>query len=280
MNFKNEYKNLIDSIDNYISDHLNNTYAKSSTVLLDAMRYSVLNGGKRLRSILCVEIAKMFGASFERAIPFASAIELIHAYSLVHDDLPSMDNADTRRGMPSCHKKYGEAMAILCGDALLNSAYELMSANCDDALTIKSMKLISSSAGSLGMIDGQVIDLDLGAQKLGSISDLVKLIELKTMALIRAAILSGAILSGCSEKQYEDMDAFSYHLGLAFQIRDDFEDIEEDSSGDADSPNFINFLGCDKARELLNEHANAAKEIAAKYDKSDFVMEMLSFLFD
>ena len=280
MNFKNEYNNLIDSIDKYISDYLDNTYAESSPVLLDSMKYSALNGGKRLRSILCVETAKMLGTSFEKAIPFASSIELIHAYSLVHDDLPSMDNSDTRRGMPSCHKKYGEAMAILCGDALLNSAYELMAENCDDISSAKSMKIISSAAGGKGMIDGQVIDLDLGLQKLCDVNSLIKLIELKTMALIRAAILSGATLAGCSDEQFADMDSFAYHLGLAFQIRDDFEDIEEDSSGDADSPNFINFLGFDKAKELLNQHAYSARKIIEKYNNSEFIAEMLSFLFD
>ena len=280
MDFKNKYKNLIDSIDEYISEYLDKSYKKTSPVLLDAMKYSVLNGGKRLRSILCIETAKMLGVTFERAIPFAASIELIHAYSLVHDDLPCMDNSDMRRGMPSCHKKYGEAMGVLCGDALLNSAYELMSQNCDNKLCAQSMKLISSSAGANGMIDGQVIDLDLAHKKLCEVDDLIKLIELKTMALIRASILSGAILSDCSKKQFDELDAFSYHLGLAFQVRDDFEDIEEDSSDIGDSPNFINFLGYEKAKELLNTHVNQAKEIIKKYDNSEFIMSFISFLFD
>ena len=280
MDFKNKYKNLIDSIDEYISEYLDKSYKKTSPVLLDAMKYSVLNGGKRLRSILCIETTKMLGVTFERAIPFAASIELIHAYSLVHDDLPCMDNSDMRRGMPSCHKKYGEAMGVLCGDALLNSAYELMSQNCDNKLCAQSMKLISSSAGANGMIDGQVIDLDLAHKKLCEVDDLIKLIELKTMALIRASILSGAILSDCSKKQFDELDAFSYHLGLAFQVRDDFEDIEEDSSDIGDSPNFINFLGYEKAKELLNTHVNQAKEIIKKYDNSEFIMSFISFLFD
>ncbi len=280
MDFNREYKERINLIDNYISDYLNSTYEISSPVLSEAMRYSVLNGGKRLRSVLCIEISKMLGGALEKALPFACAIELIHAYSLVHDDLPSMDNSDTRRGMPSCHKKYGEALGILCGDALLNSAYELMASCCEDTSCAKSMKLIASSAGALGMIDGQVIDLDLGSKKLCNVKDLIKLIELKTMALIKASVLSGATLAQCSDDVLFDMNNFAYHLGLAFQIRDDFEDIAEDASNEGDSPNFINFLGYDEAKKLLDKHANMAKEIISKYENSEFLSSLLSFLFE
>ncbi len=280
MNFKTEYSNKITKIDNYISKHLENEYKEVSPVLLDSMKYSVLNGGKRLRSILCTQVCSMFGGSEEVAMPFAAAIEMIHAYSLVHDDLPSMDNSDTRRGMPSCHKKYGEAYGILCGDALLNGAYELMASSCEDKKTIDAMKIISKSSGARGMIDGQVIDIKLSEEKSCDISALIKLIELKTMALIKASIMSGAVLASCTEDEFKSMEEFSYHLGLAFQIRDDFEDIDEDASEFNDSPNFINFLGKEKARELLNEHYLAAKEIINKYKHSDFLNDMLTFLFD
>jgi len=142
MNFKDSYNQKIKNIDTYIYNYLSG-YDKASNILIDAMKYSVLNGGKRLRSILCTEICKMLGGSVKAAIPFACGIELIHAYSLVHDDLPAMDNADYRRGQLSCHKKYGEAMGILCGDALLNSAYELMAFNCNNANDIKAMHLLA-----------------------------------------------------------------------------------------------------------------------------------------
>ena len=279
MNFKLEYKNKINQVDTYISDYLNNNYGCSSPVLKDAMEYSVLNGGKRLRSILCLEICALLGGSYDDAFPFAAAIELIHAYSLVHDDLPAMDNSDTRRGQPSCHKKYGEAMGILCGDALLNSAYELMAMGCSNESSIKAMKCIASCAGATGMIDGQVIDLDISATKKYDISILTKLIELKTMALIKSAVVSGAILSKADKKDVTQMTDFAYHLGMAFQIRDDFEDIEQDASEECDSPNFVVFLGEEKAKEMLIYHSSSAMSIISKYDKSEFLKEMLNYLF-
>ena len=280
MEFNFEYKNKIQSIDNYIESYLDSTYKNSSPILLEAMKYSVLNGGKRLRSILCIEASKMFGGTFDKAIPFASAIELIHAYSLVHDDLPAMDNSDTRRGMLSCHKKYGEAMGILCGDALLNSAYELMSSHCDDSSCAQSMGIIAACAGAKGMIDGQVIDLAMTSKNICDVDSLIKLIELKTMALIKASVLSGAALAQCTQDQYDDMGKFAYHLGIAFQIRDDFEDVDQDDSNEGDSPNFINFLGCNEAKKLLDMHANSAKDIISKYENSQFLLALLSFLFD
>ena len=162
MSFNAEYKEKINYIDNYISNYLS-SYKKASPELIEAMKYSALNGGKRLRSILCTEICHMLGGNKEVSMPFACAIELIHAYSLVHDDLPAMDNADTRRGQPSCHKKYGEAMGILCGDALLNSAFEIMLDHCNDLSHINAAKVIAISSGSEGMISGQVKDLKVGS---------------------------------------------------------------------------------------------------------------------
>ena len=280
MNFKEAYSKKIELIDNYITIHLDSKYSKVSPELAEAMKYSVLNGGKRLRSILCIEICRMLGGSVAKALPFAAAIEMIHAYSLVHDDLPAMDNADMRRGMPSCHKKYGEAMGILCGDALLNAAYELISESCEDSSTIEAFKCIASAAGAQGMIDGQVIDLNVAATNECDLKILTKLIELKTMALIRASILSGACIANCDESIMEDMNEFAYHLGLAFQVRDDFEDIDEDSADCGDSPNFVNFLGTSKAKEMLETHALMAANILKKYKNSEFLSQLHSFLFD
>lgn len=280
MDFKKEYQCKIDFIDNYISNYLETEYCNVSPSLLETMKYCVLNGGKRLRSILCSEICKMLGGSVVTAMPFATAIELIHAYSLVHDDLPAMDNSDTRRGLPSCHKKYGEAMGILCGDSLLNSAYEIMASNCNEQISLLAMKCIADAAGAKGMINGQVLDLQIASSKNCDMDTLITLIEQKTMALIRAAILSGAYLSGCDEAVLSDMDKFAYHLGLAFQIRDDFEDSEQDNTDAGDSPNFVNFLGEAKAGELLTNHAKAARDILDKYENSQFLCLMLSFLFD
>ncbi len=280
MNFKEVYSKKIDLIDNYISIHLDSKYGEVSPELAEAMKYSVLNGGKRLRSILCIEICQMLGGSVAKALPYAAAIEMIHAYSLVHDDLPAMDNSDVRRGMPSCHKKFGEAMGILCGDALLNAAYELIAENCEDSSTVEAFKCIAAAAGARGMIDGQVIDLNVSATNECDLNLLTKLIELKTMALIRASILTGACIANCDANTMEDMNKFAYHLGLAFQVRDDFEDIEEDSADCGDSPNFVNFLGATKAKEMLKTHAASAADILQKYDNSEFLSQLHSFLFD
>ncbi|MBO5743690.1 MAG: polyprenyl synthetase family protein, partial [Clostridia bacterium] len=254
-------------------------YKKASPELIEAMKYSALNGGKRLRSILCTEICYMLGGKREDAMPFACAIELIHAYSLVHDDLPAMDNADTRRGQPSCHKKYGEALGILCGDALLNSAFEIMLDNCAGLSQINAAKVIAESSGSEGMISGQVKDL-----KVGSASDvtgdmLIDIIEQKTMAIISSASVAGAYIANADEETVLKIKNFAYYLGLAFQIRDDFEDIKEDTADFNDSPNFINALGEDDAAKLLNEHSTACKNIISEFKNNDFIMGLLDFLF-
>lgn len=278
MNFDLIYKQKISEIDNYISYYLS-TYKKASPELLECMRYSVLNGGKRLRSILCTEICSMLGGNKKKSMPFACGIELIHAYSLVHDDLPAMDNADMRRGQLSCHKKYGEAMGILCGDALLNSAYELMASNCKDLSDVKAMSILALSAGAEGMISGQVKDLKVGSTSLVDKHTLIDIIEQKTMAIIRSSVLAGAVIAGCDEKIFSDMDNFAYHLGLAFQIRDDFEDINEDVESQNDSPNFINAMGKEAAAKLLKIHADSCKEFISKYDNNDFISALLDFLF-
>lgn len=278
MNFKLKYKEKIEYIDKYIFEYLS-TYKKASGELVEAMKYSVLNGGKRLRSVLCTEICSMLGGDGDKALPFACAIELIHAYSLVHDDLPAMDNADMRRGQASCHKKYGEAMGILCGDALLNSAYELMAAKCDDVSSIKAMQIIAETAGAEGMISGQVKDLKIGADANVSESVLIDIIEQKTMAIIRGAIIAGAYLACADEEIVSEMNNFAYHLGLAFQIRDDFEDISEDIAALNDSPNFINAIGENNAAKLLKEHSDKCKEIISQFNNNEFVSEFLEFLF-
>lgn len=278
MNFDIIYKEKISNIDSYLLKHLS-TYSKASDKIVESMKYSVLNGGKRLRSILCTEICNMLGGDIETAMPFACGIELIHAYSLVHDDLPAMDNADTRRGQPSCHKKYGEAMGILCGDALLNSAYELMALNCTDTYSIKAMCVLAESAGADGMISGQVKDLEVGSSHNVTEEILIDIIEKKTMAIIRSSVVSGAMLAHSDNETISKMDEFAYHLGIAFQIRDDFEDITEDVASANDSPNFINAIGRENAANLLNKHSIECKKIIAQYDNNKFMMGLLDFLF-
>lgn len=278
MNFKEEYKNKIKEIDDYIINFLDK-YSNSSKELYESMKYSTINGGKRLRSILCNEVCVMLGGKKEFSMPFAASIELIHAYSLVHDDLPAMDNSDYRRGMPSCHKAFGEANAILCGDALLNGAYELMSSNCKTHSDVKAMQIISQSAGACGMIDGQSIDLKIGSSKIDDVSVLTKLVEKKTMAIIKSAISAGAVIAGCDDESAKYINEFAYSLGIAFQIRDDFEDEAEDSSY-SDSPNFINAIGKKEAYELLKHHCNISISILNKFKNNEFLVAFHNYLFN
>lgn len=279
MDFFTEYKNKINKIDGYINEYLEKRFSEVSSELLDSMKYSVLNGGKRLRSILCTEICTMLDGDYDEALPFASAIEFIHAYSLVHDDLPAMDNSDYRRGQLSCHKKFGETMGILCGDALLNASYELMAENCTGYEHIKAMQYISRCAGACGMIDGQVIDLSISTTGKFEEKDIIKLIELKTMKLIKASVMSGALISKCNNNTLKEMETFAYDLGMAFQIRDDFEDAMEDKKNNFGSPNLVNFLGEDKAKKMLSNYCDEAFEILSKYTKGEFLRSMHKYLF-
>ncbi len=279
MDFKQTYSDKIKFIDNYIESYLDNLDGIQSD-LHSALKYAVLGGGKRLRSILCTEICTMMGGSMDDALPYATAIELIHAYSLVHDDLPSMDNADERRGMPSCHKKYGEGFAVLTGDGLLNLAFETMTKACisGGARSVLAMDAVGRASGVFGMVNGQAVDLMLASKKDTTEAELIGLIEQKTMALIKAAIISGAIMAGCDEGTLAKLDEYAYHLGLAFQIRDDFEDEIQDED-ESDSPNFINILGREQAASKLEYHQKAAYDIISSYDDDSFLCAFHKFLF-
>ncbi len=213
-------------------------------VLHEAMRYSIFAGGKRLRPVLCLAAAEVCGRDSERVMPTACALELIHTYSLIHDDLPAMDDDDFRRGRPTSHKKFGEAVAILAGDALLTQAFDLMAQNARTAgvrpeAALKAVGAVSRAAGSLGMIGGQVMDLameragrskSLGAAhaflKNGSRAAALDAIHRrKTGALIRASLQAGALLSGASPARVRALETYGEALGLAFQIADDVLDI-------------------------------------------------------
>ena len=281
MNFKEEYKNKIKKIDTYIENYIDSIY-DTQLVLSEAIKYSVLNGGKRLRSILCIEIAKINGVNEETAYAFASAIEFIHAYSLVHDDLPSMDNDDFRRGMPSCHKKYGEAIAILVGDALLTLAFELMAGAVAKSespqISANAMEYVAKKAGMCGMINGQVIDINNATNKDADYELLLKLVDKKTSELIKSAVVAPVIISGANEEKISQYTEFASNLGIAFQIRDDFEDMSQDGDDDG-SPNFINMLGKDKAYETIKEYIGKTKLILNSIGNCEFLIEMHNYLF-
>lgn len=279
MDFAIEYKKRVNRIDDYISKYISNIENVES-ILKDGMRYAVLNGGKRLRSILCTEICNSFSGGKIDAMPYATAIEFIHAYSLVHDDLPAMDNADFRRNMPSCHKKFGEDIAILIGDALLNTSFEIMLSEAEFySNAIDASKVILSSAGIHGMINGQLRDLGLLKKEQANEDDLIKLIEEKTVALILGSAVSGAVIADCNADEIENVKNYAYNLGIAFQIRDDFEDYAEDEESGHNSPNFINILGFESAKEKLVYHREKSAEYLRKIPNNEFLLGLHEYIF-
>jgi geranylgeranyl diphosphate synthase type II len=195
-----------------------------------AMRYSVFAGGKRIRPILCLEAARMFTDDCEGATQIGSALEFIHTYSLIHDDLPALDNDDLRRGKPTCHKVFGEAMAILAGDALLTLAFQtLAGAKIEPSLRIQVIAEVSASVGTVnGMVGGQVADVEAGGNPVDS-AMLEYIHKSKTAALIRGSIVAGAIAGGASPGSVERLREFSENIGWAFQVVDDILDVEESS---------------------------------------------------
>ena len=200
-----------------------------------AMKYSLSNGGKRLRPVLTLEFCKMCGGDVESAMNYACAVEYVHTYSLIHDDLPCMDDDDMRRGNPSCHKMYGEAMALLAGDGLLTHAFEICaSADLDAQKNSDAVCLLSQNAGVGGMLGGQVIDLKYEAGD-PTISDILSVHKLKTGALISAACLLGCIAAGASNEQLSAASKYAYLIGTAFQIKDDLLDIQGDEAVDRKS---------------------------------------------
>ncbi len=236
------------------------------------MAYACEGGGKRLRPVLLLEFCHLCGGDTARALPFAAAIEFIHSYSLVHDDLPCMDNSLLRRGKPSVHAAYGETMALLAGDALLNRAFEVMlspeAAADQEAAALRAAYELADRAGIHGMIGGQVLDLASEGKTI-DLETLQALQEGKTAALLTAACRMGAILGGGSEQQLEAAGRYGYYLGLCFQIVDDILDVTATSEElgkpvGSDTENekitYVSLLGLDEARRRAATYTQQAKE--------------------
>ena len=240
---------------------------KGPAPLVEAMRYSLLGGGKRLRGVLTLLFAEAVGGCAMDALPCAKALEMIHAYSLIHDDLPAMDNDSMRRGKPSCHVAYGEARAILAGDALLTEAFACMG-ELKDPFRGDITVLLAECAGSAGMVGGQELDLNgVSATE----EELLTLDALKTGALIRCACLGGAILGGGTREQRAAAEEYARHLGAAFQMVDDLLDAEGDEKtlgktvgkdADAGKTTYYSLLGRDGLRDrVARETALAAEAV-------------------
>lgn len=253
--------------------------------VVKAMEYSLVNGGKRLRPVFTLEFARACGGTREDAIPLACAMEYIHTYSLIHDDLPCMDNDDMRRGKPSCHKAFGEDTALLAGDALLTHAFEIVS-NCDlpSNVIASAVSLLAQNSGVLGMIGGQVIDLRYENEN-PTVNQLLTVYKMKTGALISAACLMGCISAGATNEQLSAASKFAYSLGIAFQIQDDILDIIGDeeklgkpigSDADNEKITYATLVGIEKAKADVKRLTDAAVQ-QLKYFKNTEFLENLAY---
>ena len=253
-------------VQNFLKDWYARFHAEPQKQLFEAMEYSLLAGGKRLRPIFAFDFCRMCGKPWENATPFAAAIEMIHTYSLIHDDLPCMDNDDFRRGRPTNHKVYGEGLAVLAGDALLTDAFAVASTaklpNPEDMGF--AISVLSECAGSLGMVGGQVLDI-MSEHRECTEEEVLAIQSRKTGALIRAACVLGTIAGGGNQEQIQAAAQFAGALGLAFQIRDDMLDVigtqEEMGKGvgtDETKNTFVRIYGIGKCEELVNRYTDIA----------------------
>lgn len=221
--YKEQYQQYWDAIENYLDSKCFQYDSEPQKTLFSAMRYSLLAGGKRLRPIFVFDFCRMCGGDWHKALPFAAAVEMIHTYSLIHDDLPCMDNDDYRRGRLTNHKVYGEAMAVLSGDALLTAAFSYLANSPYSSETrIQAVSVLSECAGELGMVGGQVLDIQ-SEERQCTAQEVIDIQSRKTGALIRASCLLGVLAGNGTEDQFRAAAQFASNIGLAFQIRDDMQ---------------------------------------------------------
>ena len=280
-----EYKSYIES---FLKDFYAQFHDLPQSKLFEAMEYSLLAGGKRLRPVLAMEFCRLCGNDPHQAAPFASAVEMIHTYSLIHDDLPSMDNDDFRRGRPTNHKVYGEAMAILAGDALLTDAFMVASTAqlANPADMAFAMGTLAECAGSMGMVGGQVLDIGSEERELTE-QEVIDIQTRKTGALISASCVLGAIAGGGTEEQIDAAAKFAAGLGMAFQIRDDMLDVigtqEEMGKGvgtDAVKNTFVRLYGLPKCEELVQTYTQYAINSLTVFEDTDFIIGLAKSLTD
>ena len=291
MNFKEEYTDRVEKIEKILKKYLPEKKGYQRTIM-EAMEYSLMAGGKRLRPMLMWESYRLFGGEGAAIEPFMAAIEMIHTYSLVHDDLPAMDNDEYRRGRKTTHIVYGEDMGILAGDALLNYAFETacraFEEESEHALRIgKALKILADKAGIYGMIGGQVVDVqESGKAVSGEVLDFIY--RLKTSALIEASMMAGAVLAGAEEGQVSRMEQIAGKIGLAFQIQDDILDVTSTtellgkpvhSDEKNEKTTYVTWKGIEKAHEDVERLTQEAVDLLLKFPaKDDFLEELLKSL--
>lgn len=282
-NVINGYREILDD---YLKAVLASPFGEVDGIY-DAMYYSVKNGGKRVRPVLTMLFCKASGGNPENALPLAAAVELIHTYSLIHDDLPCMDNDDFRRGKPSNHKVFGEANAVLAGDALLTAAFSLIADGAKKGLysfeaAVKAVDVLSSLSGASGMVGGQFIDLSSEGKEV-SVETLELQDKLKTGALISAACVLGCIAANADEKLIKSAENFAYSTGLAFQIKDDVLDVtgslekigkKTGSDSENNKATYVGLLGLEKCRALVDELTEIALSSLDAFPETE---ELVSF---
>lgn len=288
MAIKQKLQPLIERSDQQLNLLLSDTHS-SSERLLSAMRYSVFNGGKRIRPVLVYAAGQALNCPLDQTDAPAAAVEMIHAYSLIHDDLPAMDDDDLRRGKPTCHIQYDEATAILAGDALQTSAFAALTDAQNQTGQLQLLQELVQASGSLGMVAGQMIDLASVGKSL-SLVELENMHRHKTGALIRASVRMGAIAGGASPQQLDALTRYAEALGLAFQVQDDILDVESDTETlgkqqGADialnKPTYVSLLGLEQAKEkarLLVE--NAEQSLNDFGPEADLLRELARYVIE
>lgn len=290
MNFREELKSKTAAVEKIVESYLPE---KSGTQheIMEAMNYSVTAGGKRLRPLLMQETYRMFGGEGREVEPFMAAMEMIHTYSLVHDDLPAMDNDEYRRGKLTTHAKFGHAMGVLAGDALLNYAFETAAEAFDKSTdlrrTAKALQILSRKAGIYGMIGGQVVDVQSSGHAIDQ-DRLDFIYELKTGALLEAAMMVGAVLAGASEEEVSVIEKVASDVGIAFQIRDDILDVTSTleelgkpihSDDKNEKTTYVTLKGLKQAEKDVEEiSARAIEGLASLPYKNVFLTELIKSL--
>ncbi len=285
-----EFENILNNDISIVEDRLIKLLpecANGQDEVVKAMKYSLSNGGKRLRPVLCLEFARACGADRFDALDFACAVEYIHTYSLIHDDLPCMDDDDMRRGKPSCHNEFGEATALLAGDALLTHAFQILAgAELDDKKIALACGLLAQNAGVQGMVGGQVIDLKYESET-PDLQQLLSVHRLKTGALISAACLLGCIAAGADDEKIAAASAFAYDLGVAFQIKDDILDVVGStealgkpvgSDAENNKTTYVTVRGMENAQKDVEMLTSAAVSRLSAFENTDFLKTLALYL--
>jgi len=290
-----EFKSWMNDKVKIVDDNLSTIIREEENpqkIIYESMNYSLMSGGKRLRPVLLLGTYEIFQENMEEVIPFACAMEMIHTYSLIHDDLPAMDNDDYRRGRLSNHKKYGEATGILSGDGLLNKAFETgleaaLKSNLDINKCVRALCTIAKSSGADGMIGGQIVDM-YGHEKVSSIDDLKYMHSLKTGAIIKSSVVAGAILAGASDAEITALELYAEKLGIAFQIEDDILDVTSTqevlgkaigSDAANDKITYLSFVNIDEAKKHVEKLTREAIESLNIFgDKAVYMIELAKYL--